>query len=486
MEHPSNANSDKGGGLEHIEPVTDEVSLERANVKTDDFGGNIDSDVAEKRLVRKLDLYILPVPWFMLFFNFLDRSTIVNGKLDGLDKQLHMKGYQYNTCVAIFSVGYIAGQVPSNIIINRVRPSYFMAGFMTAWSITTLCTFLVRDYKTMLVARLVLGIVESPFLPGMLYMLSIFYTRKEIATRISIFHTGQMAASAFSGLIAAPIFTKLGGVCGLAGWQWLYIIQGSFSTVVAIVGFFFLPDSPLKHRWLTPEERQLAHDRIIKDTTEKREGTTSVMKGFKEAVLDYRTWLLCLAYNFDISSHGFRSFLPTVVKNLGLDRTMALVLTCPPYIIGALVSIIVSWSSGRFDERTWHITLSNAVGIIGYAISMATLNTAARYAGIMLFVGASYGMNNIILGWASSILGQSDEKRAVAIAMCTMSGDIGSVYTPYLWPDSDAPQFIKAMSASIGFSTGVIICAWLLRTMLMRTNKRIRQDGPSVSNFYVY
>ncbi|KAI1648041.1 MFS transporter [Daldinia loculata] len=477
MEHSSNASNEKSKGLDYIEHATDEVSFERVNAKVDDFGRNINSDVAEKRLVRKLDLYILPIPWFMLFFNFLDRDAIVNGKLDGLDEQLHMKGYQYNTCVAIFSVGYIAGQVPSNMIINRVRPSYFMAGFMTAWSITTLCTFLVRDYTTMLIARLVLGFVESPFSPGMLYMLSMFYTRREIATRISIFHTGNMAASAFSGLVAAPIFTKLGGVCGLAGWQWLYIIQGSLSTVVAIVGFFFLPDSPLKHRWLTPEERQLAHDRIINDNTEKREGTMSVMKGFKEAVLDYRTWLFCLALNLHMSSHGFRSFLPTVVKNLGLDTTMALVLTCPPYVLGALVSIAVCWSSGRFDERTWHITLSTAVGIIGYVISVATLNTTTRYVGIMIFVGATYGVNNIILGWTSSILGQSDEKKAVAIAMCNMFGNIASVYTPYLWPDSDAPQFIKAMSASIGFSAGVVICAWLLRAVIMRTNKRIRQDS---------
>ncbi|KAK6948183.1 hypothetical protein Daesc_009947 [Daldinia eschscholtzii] len=267
------------------------------------------------------------------------------------------------------------------MIINRVRPSYFMAGFMTAWSVTTLCTFLVHDYTSMLTARLILGIVESP---------------REIATRMSIFFTGNMAASAFSGLISAPIFTGLGGVCGLAGWQW----------------------------WLTPEERQFAHDRIVNDTTEKREGATSVMKGCKEAILDYRTWLFCLAYTLHASSHGFRNFLPTVVKNLGLDTTTALVLTCPPYIFGALVSIALSWSSGHFNERTWHITLSKAVGIIGFTISMSTLNTAARYVGIMLFVGATYCVNNIILGWTSSVLGQSDEKKAVAIAMCNTIGSI--------------------------------------------------------------
>ncbi|KAI1802764.1 MFS transporter [Daldinia bambusicola] len=487
MKQPLNTEGEKIQGPEHVEQVINEAVAERADPKTVcQVKHDTNGDVLEKRLVRKLDLYLLPIPWLMYFFNSLDRNAIVNGKLDGLAEQLHMEGYEYNTCVAIFFVGYLLGQVPSNMIINRVPPSYFMAGFMTAWSVTTLCTFLVRDYTSMLVARLILGLAESPFYPGMIYMFSMFYTRREIAARMSIFLTGNMAAGAFSGLISAPIFTGMGGLCGLTGWQWLFIIQGSLSTAVAIVGFLYLPDSPLKNRWLTPDERRLAHDRVVNDTTEKHEGTTSVMKGCKEALLDYRAWLFCLAYNLHISSHGFRNFLPTVVENLGLDTTTALVLTCPPYFLGAVVSIALCWSSGHFDERTWHITISKAVGIVGYVICMVTLNTSVRYVGIMLFVGASYGVNNILLGWTSSVLGQSDEKKAVAIAMCNMVGSIASIYTPYLWPDSDAPQFITGMAGSIGFSVGVVICAWLLRDVFLRMNARIRRDNPSVSNFYVY
>ncbi|KAL7628837.1 hypothetical protein AAE478_000352 [Parahypoxylon ruwenzoriense] len=486
MTSPLNLNHEKSGKPEHVEKVSNDVSLKGVNEQADQFGAHVKTDPVEIKLVRKLDLYILPILWLMYFFNFLDRNAMVNGKLDGLDKQLNMKGYEYNTCISILFVGYLAGQVPSNMLLNRVRPSLFMAGFMMAWSITTLCTFLVQDYTTMLIARLVLGIVESPFYPGALYMLSMFYTRKEIATRMSVFYTGNMAASAFSGLISAPVFVGLGGVRGLAGWQWLFIIQGSLSMVVAVTGFFLLPDAPLKTKWLTPEERQLAHDRIAKDTTGRREGGTSVMKGLREAVVDYRTWVFCLMDNLHLSANGFKNFLPTVVKNLGLDTTTALVLTCPPYIFAAFASILVSWSSGRFNERTWHITLSKAIAIAGFAISMATLNTAARYVGIMLFVGATYGVNNIILGWTSSILGQSDEKKAVAIAMCNTFGNLASVYTPYLWPDSDAPQFVKAMSGAIGFSAGVVLCAWFLRIALVRLNKRMRQDNPSALNFYVY
>jgi MFS family permease len=122
--------------------------------------------------------------------------------------------------VSILFVGYLCGQIPSNMILNRVRPSLFMAGFCLAWSVVSLLTYKAHNFETMLLCRFFLGITEAPFYPGALYMISMFYTRKEVATRMSIFYTGNMLASAFSGLIAAGVFANLDGVKGLAGWQW--------------------------------------------------------------------------------------------------------------------------------------------------------------------------------------------------------------------------------------------------------------------------
>lgn len=156
----------------------------------------------------------------MYLFNFFDRNAMVNGRLNGLETDLGLKGNEYNTCVSILFVGYLCGQVPSNMILNRVRPSWYMAGFCLVWSVISLLTYKVTDYKSMLVCRFFLGITEAPFYPGALYMISMFYTRKEVATRMSIFYTGNMLASSFSGLIAAGVFAGLDGVKGLAGWRW--------------------------------------------------------------------------------------------------------------------------------------------------------------------------------------------------------------------------------------------------------------------------
>ncbi len=229
---------------------------------------------------------------------------------------------------------------------------------------------------------------------------------------MAILYTGNMLASSFSGLIAAGVFAGLDGVHGWAGWRWLFLIQGLATVGVAVLAFFLLPNAPLQTRWLTEGERQLAHDRIALDTTEKR-AATSTWTGLREAASDYKTWLFALMCNLHLAANGFKNFLPSAVETLGFSSTVTLVLTCPPYLVAAGVAVLVSWSSGRFNERVWHITASKAVAIVGFIIACATLNIGARYFAIVLFVGATYGVNNINIAWCAATLGQTDEKKAV-------------------------------------------------------------------------
>lgn len=190
--------------------------------------------------------------------------------------------------------------------------------------------------------------------------------------------------------------------------------------------------------------------------------------------------------NLHLSANGFKNFLPSVVKTLGFSSTISLVLTCPPYLLATFTSIAVSWSSGRFNERTWHITISKAVAIVGFAIAWGSLNMGARYFAIVLFVGATYGVNNIGMAWVAASMAQTNEKKAVAVALANTLANLSFVYTPFLWPDSDKPRYGMAMGASIGFSAGVILVAWILRFILMRDNKKIRATDSEEVNFYAY
>ncbi|KAJ3521927.1 hypothetical protein NM208_g13080 [Fusarium decemcellulare] len=196
--------------VDHVD-FQDDIKKPADEEQHDKFGSHVKTDPKEIALVKKLDLYLMPILWVMYFLNFLDRNAIVNGKLNGLDKDLGMVGSQYNTCVSIFFVGYITGQIPSNVLITRIKPSWYMSGWMMAWAIVSTLICVVKSYHGMLACRLILGMTEAPFYSGACYMVSLFYNRKETATRLAIFYTGNLLASSFSGLIAAGVFAGLDG-----------------------------------------------------------------------------------------------------------------------------------------------------------------------------------------------------------------------------------------------------------------------------------
>lgn len=358
-----------------VDPETDQ--------NVDYSGAHEKTDPEEIKLVKRLDLFIMPTLWSMYWLNYLDRNAIALARLDGLEEDLNLTSTQYQTCVSILFVGYILGQVPSNMLLTRVRPSYYMAGCMALWAIVSSLTACATDFKGLLLTRFFLGVTEAPYYPGALYILGIFYTRKEIATRISILYTGNILATAFAGLIALGIF-EMSGLGGISGWQWLFIIQGAVTFVVAVLSVLTLPDNPLTTKWLTPEQRLLAESRIIKDTVGSKD-EISALAGLKEAARDPKVWLFAFMQHMHLAANGFKNFFPTAVQTLGFSRTITLVLTCPPYLIAGAISVAWSWSSGKFNERTWHITVAKAIAIFGFVLGFATLNTGARYFAMCVF-----------------------------------------------------------------------------------------------------
>ncbi|EGC43627.1 MFS transporter [Histoplasma capsulatum var. duboisii H88] len=369
--------------------------------------------------------------------------------------------------------------IPSNMYLTRTKPSYYISFFMALWAIASGLTALAKDFKGLLLTRFFLGVLEAPYYPGALYLLSIFYTRKEIATRICILYTGNILATAFAGLIAAGIFAGMDGRSGIKGWQWLFILLGITTFLVAFGSTFTLPDDPLNTKWLTLNERELAHRRIVSDTVDQQSQTT-IWTGLKEAIKDYRLWIFALMQHLHLAANGFKYFFPTVVQTLGFSRLITLVLTCPPYIIAGFICIFWSISSGRSNERTWHIITAKAVAVVGFAIACGTLNVGARYAGMIIFTTGTYAVNSIILGWVGSTCGQTKEKKSTSLALVNTISNVSFIWTPYLWPSSDKPRYLIAMSSSIGLSIATAAVAWGMRIILVKRNKKIKQANEGV------
>ncbi|KAI1462221.1 MFS transporter [Annulohypoxylon moriforme] len=443
-------------------------------------------DPKERALVRKLDFYIMPTICIMYFLNYIDRNAIAQARLNHFERDLNMAGNEFNAAVSILFVGYVLTQVPSNMLITRIKPGIYMSGWMFLWAVVSTCTAAVKSYRGLVANRFFLGIAEAPFYPGATYILAIYYTHSEMATRVGLMYCGQLLATGFTGLISAGVFAGMDGLRGLAGWQWLFIIEGTLTAFIAIIGFWVLPNTPEDTYWLNAEERKLVKARTECDRISDALGEVSTWDGLKQAFGDKRTWIFCFMQMFHLSACSFNTFFPTVVKTFGYNTTVSLLLTCPPFIFAGVGSIIVGWTSGRLNERTWHITITLSAAIVGFVIAASTLNTAARYVACFIFPVGAFSANSVIVGWASSTLSQTKEKRAVVLAITNVFGHIGFIYGAYLWPDSDEPRYGIGFGASAGFAFLSMCCAWAIRMLLVRENKKIQASTSGSVNIYSY
>jgi MFS family permease len=216
--------------------------------------------------------------------------------LNDFDVNLGLTSQGYNTAVALLTVGYMIGQLPSNMLLTRVRPGIYLSGCALIWSVVSACTAAAHNETSLFVIRFFLGLTEAPLFPGAVFILSAWYTRKELALRITILYSGLVLGQACSGLIAAGVFYGLSGVNGLYGWQWLFILEAASGAAVAILAFFVIPDFPYSKTgaamwYMTDDMRAVATARMQADRVSEAESDHGVMYGIKLCVRDYKLYV---------------------------------------------------------------------------------------------------------------------------------------------------------------------------------------------------
>lgn len=427
----------------------------------------------EKKFVRKMDIRLIPMLWIIYILNYLDRTNIAAARLDKLEEDTNLVGSQYNTIISIFFVGYVLMQVFTNLILNRVRPSYLLPGVMVAWATVSACSGAVQSYGGWIAVRFILGFVESPYFAGCIFMLSSWYTERELASRIAILYVSSQMSGAFGGLIGEAILNRFQhDNLGLAAWRWLFIIEASITVPFAILAMFVLPDFPHNTRFLTEKERALAQLRLLEETSKEDNYDQSLKVGFFSCFKDpalYMLWILQLSI---VTAAGVNAYFPTIVGTLGYNRTKTLLLTVPPWVVSSIWSLITCFSSDHRKERFWHITASLVIALVGFIISAATMNIAARYFSMFLML-MIYGAFTTTLSWISSSLSRPPAKRAVAIAFINAFSNVSSTYSSYFYPASSGPRYLTGMACNIAFTALGIIFAIITRFYLQWRNNKL-------------
>lgn len=210
----------------------------------------------ESKLLMKLDLFFVPIIMVVYLSCFLDRSNIGNVKVAGMPEDIHATTEEISTAVSIFYATYVIVEAPWAIALKKITPRILMTGLCVIWSLTTIFSGFITNIGGLYAARLVLGACEGGLFPGLNLYLTMVYKREEQARRVSYLFVCTALSGAFGGLLAFAIL-KMDGVGGYAGWRWVYIIEGIFSIVVALVVWLGLPNDPSNAYFLNDREKKL-------------------------------------------------------------------------------------------------------------------------------------------------------------------------------------------------------------------------------------
>ncbi|KAH8894708.1 putative pantothenate transporter [Thozetella sp. PMI_491] len=430
------------------------------------------------KLVRKMDLVILPTIGILYILNYIDRQNLAAAKLQGITDDLHMTTQHFATAVSILFVGYLPFQIPSNLLITKIsRPGMYICCAVIIWGTISAATAAVKSYGELLAVRTILGVAEAVFFPGAIYYLSAWYTKKELGKRIAALYIAQQVGNAFGGLFAAAVF-QLDGRHGIRGWQWLFIIEGSATVGIGIICACIMPEFPHNARLLKPLERDLAVWRIESEAG-AAEGTEneSVLKGFGKALSDPKLILLIMCNMLSQAQGSIANYFPTLVASLNFSSTVSLLLTAPPYVLAGIVYYGLMFYSDRKNTVYPMILICISIACIMYIIPMTTLNVGARYFSMMILPFASVGPQLLLYKTINLHLARPTSKRAAASALVNAIGGTSNIWASYLY--YAPPQFFAAFGTLMGCALLFAATITFYRWLVLRENRRLDSGNPA-------
>ncbi|KAJ3515278.1 hypothetical protein NLJ89_g1857 [Agrocybe chaxingu] len=442
-------------------------TMQGSKASTVSSGADI-SIAHERAILRKIDLHV--IPWLALLYllNFLDRGSIGNAKLYGLEEDIGIDDRQYLNALTVFFFPYALLEPASNVILRRLKPSIWLSSMMLAWGVVMTCHGLIKDYGGLVTVRVLLGVTEAGLYPGIVFYISSWYKRSEMGSRVAFFFSSATVAGAFSGLLAAAI----ANMDGVGGWEWIFILEGLATVVVGVMSFWIIQDFPDTAKFLTEQERVYVIRRL-QDDMKLSAGGEAFKKGYIwQSLKDWKTWIAMGIYmGFDGPLYAFSLFTPSIISQLGFRATQANLLSVPVYAWGCILTCVIGVLGDRIGSRSYINFTLFAVGLIAYAILIASKSPALSYFAVYLAVSAIYPIIPNSVAWVASNV-EGAYKRSVTLGMAIGFGNINGAVTANIYRAQDIPWYRLGHGIVLAYIGFGLTCSLLYAVLLKQENAR--------------
>ena len=421
---------------------------------------------------RKITLRLIPYLFVCYLFNYLDRVNVGFAKLQMLD-ELGMSETVYGLGAGIFFIGYLACGIPSNLLLQRIGARQWIAIIMVAWGLLSTSLMFVTTPTSFYILRLLTGAAEAGFFPGVVLYLTRWFPAARHGRVMASFMSAIPVSGVLGGLVSGWILAHFSlGQGGLAGWQWLFLLQG-LPTVVLGVGVWFILSDGVDHAgWLQSEERAALRQALVEDNRSKPAGAAD---SFASVVRNPAIWMFGILY-FCIQSgvYAINFWLPSIIRNSGLNDPVTIgVLSAVPYLAATIVMVAVGRSADRLQERRWHLAVPLGLGAMGLAIAAAFAdNTVVALCGLTLATAGA--LTSLPMFWPLANGSLTAAAAAGGLALINSTGQIAGFVSPYL------VGWIKDSTGSTQIALYLIAGGMALGLMLVsRAPRRVERQSQS-------
>ncbi|KAK4246071.1 major facilitator superfamily domain-containing protein [Corynascus novoguineensis] len=437
-----------------------------------DAGASIDL----KALRRKIDFRIVPLMFLCYTLQFLDKVILNYGAVMGLTTDLKLEGNDFSNIATFLFVGLLCFEIPNTYFLQVVPAAKWLGANVALWGVATACGAAAHNYQTLLVSRVFLGIFEATIAPSLMLISSKWYTKPEQAPRFCFWYTGLGIGQIVGGLVSYG-FQHMGPGAQLAGWRTMFVVLGVVTVIVGLAVIVFLPDTPMKARWLSDNEKValLKHVSVNQTGVENRKFR---VQEIVEALVDPQIWLLLLSVVLlSVSSGVVTSYSATLIRGLGYDSKQAALMNTPSGAVSIFFTLFVGFGI-RLQSHRWAFIIACIIpAIIGGALMsfLPVTNRSGCLAGIYL-VNAVVAPLAIFYNWIMANVGGAT-KRAFAAAVISGSFSLGNIIGPQTFQDRDKPEYRPAKIAVMATQAACALTTFLLFLYYVWQNKKRTSEG---------